>query len=122
MNSTAQEQIQTLYSQTYPNHSEPANPDRILSELKNVGGMDQNENLIQLLNKTGQALGNEPGSKLLELQFQDARLILTLQFPDFSNLDQYKIHLQKNGVTVKQEMATNDKDGIKAKLVTSWNK
>lgn len=122
MNSTAQEQIQALYSQAYPNNTEPANPDRILSELKNVGGMDQNEHLIQLLNKTGQALANEPGSKLLELQFQDARLILTLQFPDFSNLDQYKSHLQKIGVNVKQEMATNDKDGIKAKLVTSWNK
>ena len=109
--------IANLYRQVYPNATEIIAPkQRVEAELKKLGGLSANAEMIRILKGLSLAWQNTADAKLIELSWQTNRLNLQVELADFAALEDFKTNLQQQGLNVQQQSADSQNNVIKARM------
>lgn len=104
------QQISVLYQKAFPNAKAVIEPQlRLQQELTKSAQLSGGNRFLNLLAATGMILQQYPEINLLQVNFQNNQLIISIQATSFTELDNFRQSLQKNRLQAQQN-AVNRKE------------
>ncbi len=111
--SELKKQIETVYSEAFPQSRNIVNPkvqmQRGLEKLR--GGGAENDGLLSLLARTGAVLKDTPGARLRTLRFKNNKLDLDVEMPDLQSLDKLKQRLSDEAKLKVEIVSASSREG-----------
>jgi len=118
--STSEIAINKIYKKHFPKAKTIVAPkSRMQSKLKKLNNNATDNVMLHLLSITGNTVNKTHAVNLQQLDFKNKSLSLQVTAESFNKLDSFTANLKEQGLKVKQQNASSEKNKVKANIIIS---